>query len=30
MIDDILQYFSERNEDEGFMEAMESMAALSI
>ena len=30
MINDILTYFSERNEDEGFMEAMQSMAALAI
>jgi hypothetical protein len=30
MIDEIFTYFSERNEDEGFMEAMESMAALTI
>ena len=30
MLDEIYTYFSERNEDEGFMEAMESMAALSI
>jgi hypothetical protein len=30
MLDEIFTYFSERNEDEGFMEAMESMAALTI